>query len=118
MTAQFESEPSNLLAAIGPSIGPCCYQVGTETYEAFAQGPLGGRRKGWFIRDGDRWRLDLWMANHDQLVAAGLRSAAIHLSRECTACSLDRYFSFRKEGEQAGRLLAAIRPRAARRTLS
>jgi copper oxidase (laccase) domain-containing protein len=106
--------PADLVAAIGPSIGPCCYQVGPGTHAAFAAAaeqlpPVGA----WFVPDGDRWRLDLWAANRDQLVAAGVPPDAVHVARECTATSRERYFSYRVEGSGTGRLLAAIRPRPA-----
>jgi copper oxidase (laccase) domain-containing protein len=64
---------------------------------------------GWFSPDGDRWRLDLWTANRDQLTAAGVPAEQVHVACHCTATMLDRYFSYRIEGAKAGRLVAAIR---------
>jgi YfiH family protein len=111
LTQHFGSSPADLVAAIGPSIGPCCYEVGGEVRDAFA---ASGDRvatdvDSLFRAEGDRWRLDLWTANRDQLVAAGVPATSVHLSRECTACNTDRYFSFRAE-KTNGRQLAAIRP--------
>lgn len=103
------TDPSDLVVAIGPSIGPCCYQVGTDVRRVFTERTGQEEVTAWFAPDGPAWRLDLWRANSDQLVASGVSPQAIHSSRQCTACDLTRYYSFRKEGAGAGRLHAAIR---------
>jgi len=128
MQMQFKSKPADLLAAIGTSIGGCCYEVGTEVatqfQSQFAEAPE------WFdeFRTGDepnpiQWLnmmppghqpppknvlLDLRKANRAQLLGAGLRAANILVSDLCTACRRDLLFSYRKEGPQSGRLLSAI----------
>lgn len=102
--------PGDLVAAIGPAIGACCYQVGDEVRQTFIAGH-GPHAERWFTSDGDRWRLDIWTSNRDQLVAAGLTPGDVHVAGHCTATRLDRYYSFRVEGPAAGRQFAAITPR-------
>jgi YfiH family protein len=96
---------SDLIAAIGPSIGPCCYIVGPELPEKFAGHP---DASAWFVRD-QPLHLDLWRATHDQLTGAGLASKNIHVCELCTATHVEVFCSFRKEGDAVGRMLGVIR---------
>lgn len=128
MQMHFGTNPHDLLAAIGPSIGPCCYEVGTEVATQFlSQFP---DAPGYFeeFRTGDepnpiQWLnmmppghqpppkgvlLDLRKANRSQLLAAGLRPQNIHTIDLCTACRPDLLFSYRKEGPASGRLMSVI----------
>ncbi len=114
LDAQFGVPAGRLVAGIGPSIGPCCYQVGEEVELAYARaGYDSTRRQPWFIRDGaSRPRLDLWAAVHDQLVAAGVPAAAVHIARLCTACEPSLFYSYRRDGAGAGRMAGVIRLRS------
>lgn len=82
-----------LTAAIGPSIGPCCYEVGEEVAQPFREA-FGAD----VVRDG---RLDLWTAAERALRAAGCE----HVDRfdECTSCNGERFFSHRRDHGQTGR---------------
>jgi len=99
---------SDLVAAIGPSIGPCCYQVDAAVYAGFVR--HGPRGEDWFTPDGpNRWRLDLWRANLAQLEAAGVPPGSISAASACTADDPELWYSHRRQGAAAGRMIAAIR---------
>jgi YfiH family protein len=100
--------PGDLVATIGPSMGGCCYQVGDSTRDTF----LGMTPDAveWFTEDGPgHWKLDLWRANADQLIAAGVPAESIHVMGVCTKDQHDRCWSYRMDGAGAGRMVAAIR---------
>jgi YfiH family protein len=114
----FGSSPADLVAAVGPSIGVCCYEVGPELVDAFAA--AGYERyliDRWFTstppprgsRERNPLRLDVAGANRDQLVLAGVPEDQVHLSGLCTAMHLDVLTSYRVEKQTAGRLVAAIK---------
>jgi YfiH family protein len=102
--------PGRLLAAIGPSIGPCCYEVsedlaarfGAELPGSVAASPVPGGRP----------HLDLWTANRAVLTAAGVAAERIHLLGACTSCGGDLFFSHRRDAGRTGRQMAFIAPRA------
>jgi YfiH family protein len=111
MSEQFGVEPGLLRAAVGPSIGPCCYTVGPEVEEAFSAA-FGADVEKWFRRDGDAMRLDLWRSNVDQLVMAGVDPASIGVAALCTSCRGDLFHSYRRDGPGTGRIAAAVRCRS------
>lgn len=92
----FKTEPSALFAVIGPSAGPCCYQVGPDILEK-------ARKLGLSVV-GDR--LDLWESNRRQLLEAGVPGTQIFVSRHCTLCN-PGFFSYRARGT-AERNMAVI----------
>jgi len=115
---EFGTKPADVVVAIGPSIGPCCYEVGSELVDAFAA--AGHERHlidRWFLapapprgsRERPKLRLDVAGANRDQLLLAGVPEEQIHLSGLCTAMHLDVLTSYRAERESATRLAGVIR---------
>lgn len=109
----FGSRPENLIAAIGPSLGRCCGEMGPEVVEAFRD--AGHRREDldrWFT-SGPRGRphFDLPLASRDQLERAGVPATSIHVSGLCTRCRPDVFHSYRAAGASAGRMAGAIRAR-------
>jgi hypothetical protein len=98
------SRPADLLAALGPAIGPCCYEVGEELRDAF--GPLADA----VFRSGPRGRphLDVREANLRQLLQAGLRPERVEHVAECTRCMPGRYHSYRRDGRGAGRMISFV----------
>jgi YfiH family protein len=107
MARRFGSEPRNIVAVVGPSIGPCCYSVGEELIQQFASHPDSSR---WFDR-ASGLHLNLWQATRDQLERAGVAPGNIHVSELCTFDHPDVFHSYRRDGKNAGRLVAAIRAR-------
>lgn len=114
MRQAFGSAPQHLVAAIGPSIRPCCYEVGAELRDAFrAQGHAPADLERWFttmtMADGRAsLRLDVALANRDQLLAAGVPLEATFDCGLCTKTYRDTFDSSRADGDLAGRMAAMI----------
>jgi len=107
------AEPPGIVACIGPSAGPCCYEVGGEVLSA-AVAALGLSAERFFReRAGGKYLFDLWAANRDQLLRSGLRRENVHAAEVCTICRNDLYPSYRAEGSRAGRFAALIARRGA-----
>jgi hypothetical protein len=104
LCAAARAEPRDVVVALGPSIGRCCYQVGNEVRAAFRErwGEAYVRR---ILRRSDPWRLDLQAANLLQLREAGVPSGAIAAVPLCTSCRADLFFSYRRDGPHSGRML-------------
>jgi polyphenol oxidase len=132
MRMEFGTRAEDLVAAIGPGIGACCYQVGHEVVRQFAATFADARDwcDGAFelLENGDadsNWlpwltmrppghappaptaRLDLIAANRAILCDAGVPPAKISTSNLCTGCRADLFFSYRRE-RNTGRMIAAI----------
>jgi len=97
--------PARFVCAIGPSIGPCCYEVDRPVIERL-DAAFPERWRSW-VRDAGpgKWMLDLWRANEEQLAMAGVDPERIDNVRLCTACHADLFFSYRR-GRGQGRLIA------------
>jgi YfiH family protein len=100
MVNQFGCTPRDIRAGIGPSIGPCCYEVGRDVTEQFASNGTHPVMRG--------TRLDLWETNRRQLLDLGLRPGNIENSTLCTSCNVDTFFSHRAEHGLTGRFAACI----------
>ncbi len=103
------ARPEELLAAIGPSIGPCCYEVSVDLARRFQMElgkAVGNPRPG-------QARVDLWLANVKTLLSAGLEHTRIESLGRCTSCEADLFFSHRRDGGRTGRQVGFIAPRSA-----
>ncbi|MCX5831885.1 MAG: peptidoglycan editing factor PgeF [Deltaproteobacteria bacterium] len=101
---RFSSQPGDILAAIGPAIGPCCYEVDAAVYEALKVYPAAGRAP--FVHPGvskDRWMLDLALVNRTQLEQHGVPVENIFSGSHCTSCRSDIFFSHRRDCGRTGR---------------
>ncbi|HEX3892419.1 MAG TPA: peptidoglycan editing factor PgeF [Terracidiphilus sp.] len=131
MRLDFNSKPQDLVAAIGPCVGACCYAIGDEVMSAFeSQFTYSGdlfhevfetdsvrtkypmlfltQRAPGHSPMGPNLHLDLVEANRRQLLDAGLRPSAIQLAGGCTSCMPDLFFSHRASKGHAGRMMSVI----------
>ena len=128
MAREFGSRPSDLIIAAGPSIGPCCYEVGEDVRERFEREHFtNDEMAGWFLKvpastpknpsaarverptRRNHSFFDLWSAVRDQFASAGVGLRNIHIAELCTASHPEDFCSYRRDGALAGRMAAAIR---------
>jgi hypothetical protein len=95
MQKRFSSQPGDLVVAIGPGIGKCCYEVGPEVAGQFAE-----------FADSNR-HVDLSSANRSQVAGCGVPLDHIYAADLCTMCNSD-FHSFRRDKQQAGRMLSVV----------
>ena len=101
---RFGSQPGNILAVIGPAIGPCCYEVDTTVYQALNVYAAGGGSP--CFRPGGhpgKWMLDLALVNRRQLEERDVPAGNIFSGPYCTSCRSDVFFSHRRERGHTGR---------------
>ena len=91
MGERFGTRLSDVRVAIGPGIGVCCYEVGLEVAHQFGMQQAGC--------------VDLAATNRNQLIAAGVPEASVELTGGCTRCDAAQFHSFRRDKEQAGRMI-------------
>jgi hypothetical protein len=99
MTEVFGSSPRDILAAFGPAIGPCCYRVGNEFVSMFPSA-VDRRHEGIFM--------DLALCARRELEACGVPADRILESRICTSCRNEEFYSYRRQGEAAGRQISVL----------
>ena len=107
MESEFGSRPCDLIAGIGPSIGPCCFEVDAPVYDEFAK--LTELHPQEFIENkgNGKYMIDLWEANRRVICGAGVPTENITVARLCTQCNADWLYSHRaSEGKRGG--LAAM----------
>jgi len=104
MMEAYGSRPKDILAGLGPSIGPCCYRIGKDVVEL-----VRGAFSNWssyLFRKGASFHFDLWEANKRQLEEEGVKR--IEISGICTSCRSEEFFSHRAEGGRTGRFAVVV----------
>lgn len=108
MISEFQSDPVNILAGIGPSIGPCCYEVGDNVCEAVLASFPASSHSELLIPKNSKFHFNLWEANKLQMMSAGIPESNIEISNMCSLCRHDEFFSYRHFKSNSGRFAAGI----------
>ncbi len=108
MADHFGSDPADIIAGVGPSIGPCCYEVGEEVRKVVNENF--GTTHGYLVYHphSPKPHFDLWYANRKQLADLGIKTENIEISSLCTKCRQDIFFSSRASAGITGRFAAGI----------
>ncbi len=106
MVADFGCNPQNILAGIGPSIGPCCYEVGSEVIDMVQS--CFSNPTSLLVPHNNRYHFDLWRANQVQLEEVGIPLPNIEVAQVCTRCNPNLFFSSRYDNGKTGRFGAGI----------
>jgi purine-nucleoside/S-methyl-5'-thioadenosine phosphorylase / adenosine deaminase len=103
MHGAFGSRPGDLIAGLGPAIGPCCYTVGDNVAAAMGYALPDWQKVMEVDPAGQGWRLDLPAGNAQQLIAAGVQARKMEQAGVCTSCRRDEFYSHRADNGQTGR---------------
>lgn len=106
MKKQYNTDPLDCLAAIGPSIGQCCYEVDQKVIEEFNK-EIGNIDDFLVYKDNKKFDIDLWGINKMILKKAGIRDENIIVSEICTSCDKN-FFSYRRDKGETGRMAALM----------
>lgn len=107
MEREFGSDPKDILVAIAPSIGKCCFEVDTPVLEAFQQ--MAVFDQNCYVDQGNgKYRIDLWEVNRRVLISADVKAENITVTDLCTKCHSDVFWSHRVTGGDRGSLAAFI----------
>jgi YfiH family protein len=106
MQARFGSKPADILAAIGPSIGPDHYEIGPYVEREVRQA-FGKQASSLLHKSAEKIHLNLWAANSLTLELAGVKQ--IEVAGMCTACNTNDWYSHRAEHGRTGRFGAIIK---------
>ncbi len=107
MSECFGTDPLDCLAVVGPSIGPCCYEIDLPVLEQVKKS-FNNWREVVCQTTPERWQLNLWLANRRALTEAGLKDNNILEAGLCTACNRDLFFSYRAQSGLCGRMASLI----------
>lgn len=105
------SRMTDVRVAIGPSIGPCCFEVGPEVVAAVEGAVPEARGAGAIIDRQPRPHVDLWTLNRLAAERAGVAADAIDVAAACTSCDRERFFSYRRDHGNTGQLAGFISSR-------
>jgi YfiH family protein len=112
LAAEFGARPADLRVALGPAIGPCCFEVGLEVVEAFQAAIPEPRERGILHPSprglADKAHVDLHAANRWLLERAGVNPETVDAIAGCTRCDRERFFSFRRDGASTGQQMGVI----------
>ena len=106
MVEKFESRAEDIIVAIGPSIGICCYEIGPDLVKLFSD--KYPKEKDIILEKESKVYLDLWKVNKINLLNLGVKEENIYYSNTCTSCKVDKLYSYRKEKGTNNRMIAAI----------
>ena len=107
MAAEFGCDPADIIVAIGPSIGHCCFEVDSPVYDAFTQ-VAAFDDTCYTDNGGGKYHIDLWRVNRNWMLRAGILPEHITVTDLCTRCHPDLFWSHRKTGNDRGSLAAFI----------
>ena len=107
MTAAYGTRPADLLAAIGPCIGQCCFETDDDVPAAM-RAALGEDAESYLEQRPPKWHVDLAGLNRQWLLRAGLMPEQIETSGLCTGCHPELFWSHRKMGNARGAQVAMI----------
>lgn len=103
MKNNYNTKPDDIVCVIGPSIGPCCYEVSKELVEKFNINLTNCEEKFYIIKE-DRYYLDLWKINEYILKLSGVKEENIINLNLCTSCNCDKFHSYRKHNQTPERI--------------
>lgn len=101
MKNEFFVLPKDIIAAVGPGIGFCCFETEWDTACRF-------KKKYVFEKGGGKYLIDLCAVIKDSLLSCGIREENIHFSKRCTVCENEIFYSYRSQKEKTGRMGAII----------
>ncbi|WP_232698399.1 peptidoglycan editing factor PgeF [Brevibacillus daliensis] len=108
LTGEYGTNPGQLLVAIGPSIGVCCYEVDERVMAEVRKATDDWEQVATPSEQSDRYMLDLRLLNERLLIDAGVDPAHISMTSYCTSCRNDIFFSHRSENGKTGRMASFI----------